>query len=117
MMGSLAALMATPCIPAPIRLGGAVPQSARAKPPRLRPGDTIGLIEPASNSDEEESLTIVEETIVAMGLKPKRAPNLLAKYGYLAGEDKARASDVNAMFADPEVRAIFAVRGGWGHAA
>jgi muramoyltetrapeptide carboxypeptidase len=113
-MTGLAALMASPVLPAPVKSTGPIPQSARIKPPRLRPGDTIGLIEPASNSDEDESITIVEETIIAMGLKPKRAPNLLAKYGYLAGEDRARASDVNAMFADPEVRAIFAVRGGWG---
>ncbi len=119
-MVSLAALMASPGLPAsalavPAKGGsGVVPQSARAKPPRLRPGDIIGLIEPASNSDEDESLILVEETIRAMGLVPKRAPNLLAKYGYLAGEDKARALDVNAMFADPSVRAIFAVRGGWG---
>jgi muramoyltetrapeptide carboxypeptidase len=116
-MAGLAALMASPALSvqkAPAERFTPIPQSQRKKPPRLRPGDTIGLIEPASNSDEDESLTIVEETITAMGLKPKRAPNLLAKYGYLAGEDKARASDVNAMFADPQVRAIFAVRGGWG---
>ncbi len=113
-MAGLAALMASPALPAVTDRPVSIPQSKRAKPPRLRPGDTIGLIEPASNSDEDESLTIVEETIIAMGLKPKRAPNLLAKYGYLAGEDRARASDVNAMFADPSVRAIFAVRGGWG---
>lgn len=106
--------MAAPALPLQAKSSVAIPQSARVKPPRLRLGDTIGLIEPASNSDEDEALTIVEETVVAMGLKPKRAPHLLAKYGYLAGEDRMRASDVNAMFADPEVRAIFAVRGGWG---
>ena len=36
------------------------------------------------------------------------------RYGYLAGTDAARAADVNAMFADPGVQAIMAVRGGWG---
>ena len=52
--------------------------------------------------------------IRAMGLNPKPAPHLMARYGYLAGKDEARAADVNAMFADRDVRAIFAVRGGWG---
>ncbi|MGB5078715.1 MAG: LD-carboxypeptidase, partial [Sphingorhabdus sp.] len=42
--------------------------------------------------------------------------HLLGRYGYLAGQDKDRAADVNAMFADSQVRAIFAVRGGWGSA-
>ncbi len=84
------------------------------KPGRLHPGDVVGLIEPASNSDEAFDLTLVEETITAMGLKPKRASHLLEKFGYLAGSDKNRAADINAMFADKEVKAIFAVRGGWG---
>ncbi len=84
------------------------------KPPRLRPGDTVGLIEPAGFTDDSFDLDVVKETIVAMGLKPKAAPHLGGRYGYLAGTDKDRAADVNAMFADPQVRAIFAVRGGWG---
>ena len=54
------------------------------------------------------------ETVRAMGLVPKPAPHLMARYGYLAGDDKARAADVNGMFADDGVRAVFAVRGGWG---
>src|SRR3546814_15248368 len=49
-----------------------------------------------------------------MGLVPKPAPHLLARYGYLAGKDDARAADINAMYADDSVRAVFAVRGGWG---
>ena len=93
----------------------AAPASAGVrKPQRIRLGDTIGLIEPASNSDDPFDLTFVEEAVVAMGLKPKRAPHLLDRYGYLAGQDKDRAADINTMFADKDVRAIFAVRGGWG---
>ncbi|RYM08893.1 LD-carboxypeptidase [Sphingobium cupriresistens] len=84
------------------------------KPPRLRAGDMVGLIEPAGFSDDAFDLDLVKETIVAMGLKPKAAPHLAGRYGYLAGTDADRAADVNAMFADPQVRAVFAVRGGWG---
>jgi muramoyltetrapeptide carboxypeptidase len=86
------------------------------KPPRLRPGDTVGLIEPAGFTDDAFDLALVIDTVRAMGLVPKPAPHLMARYGYLAGKDEARAADVNAMFADREVRAIFAVRGGWGSA-
>lgn len=88
--------------------------SAPIRPPRLRPGDTVGLVEPAGFTDDAFDLDLVKETIVAMGLKPKGAPHLAQRYGYLAGEDRARAADLNAMYADPEVRAVFAVRGGWG---
>lgn len=84
------------------------------KPPRLRPGDTVGLIEPAGFTEDKFDLALVMETIRAMGLVPKPAPHVTKRYGYLAGSDKDRAADVNAMFADPEVRGLFAVRGGWG---
>lgn len=84
------------------------------KPPRLRAGDTVGLVEPAGFTADSFDLALVMETVRAMGLVPKPAKGLQARYGYLAGEDKARAADVNAMFADDEVRAVFAVRGGWG---
>lgn len=84
------------------------------KPPRLRAGDTVGLIEPATPSDEAFDVTLAEEAMTAMGLRPKRGAHVQSRYGYFAGNDRERAADVNAMFADPEVRAIFAVRGGWG---
>jgi muramoyltetrapeptide carboxypeptidase len=89
---------------------------AHRRPLRLRAGDTVGLIEPATASDEVFQLTLVEEAVAAMGLKSKRGASVLGRHGYLANTDEKRAADVNAMFADPDVRAIFAVRGGWGSA-
>lgn len=92
----------------------AVAANTLQKPQRLRPGDTVGLIEPAGFTEDRFDLALVLETIRAMGLVPKPAPHVLKRYGYLAGNDRDRAADVNAMFADREVQAIFAVRGGWG---
>src|SRR3990170_735831 len=90
-------------------------QSVR-KPPRLRPGDTVGLIKPAGFLADEFELQMVMETVTAMGFVPKPAPQMLSRFGYLAGSDRERAADVNAMYADDSVRAVFAVRGGWGSA-
>jgi muramoyltetrapeptide carboxypeptidase len=103
--GGATALLATPA------LGNLQPTR---KPPRLKAGDTVGLIEPAGASADVYRLEDVYETIRAMGLVPKPAAHLGQKYGYLAGEDRGRAADVNAMFADDRVKAVFAVRGGWG---
>jgi muramoyltetrapeptide carboxypeptidase len=94
----------------------AAPLPARRRPPRLRPGDTVGLVEPAYFTPDAFDLDQIQATIRAMGLVPKPAPNILSRYGYLAGTDEERARAVNAMFADREVKAIFAVRGGWGSA-
>ena len=94
----------------------AVPIAARRKPPRLRPGDTVGLVEPAYFTSDAFDLAQIQATIRAMGLVPKPAANLLSRHGYLAGTDEERARALNMMFADRTVRAIFAVRGGWGSA-
>ena len=96
--------------------GMAAPLPARRKPRRLRAGDVVGLVEPASLTPDAFDLEAVMSTIRAMGLVPRPAANLLSRYGYLAGRDEERAAGINTMFADREVRAIFAVRGGWGSA-
>ena len=85
-------------------------------PPRLRPGDTVGLIEPASFSDGPMQVEAAKSMIAGMGLVPKVGRHVANRYGYLAGADQDRAADINGMFADDAVRAIFAVRGGWGSA-
>ena len=112
-LGALAAALA-----APAANGSAQTKTGPSwrKPPRLRPGDTVGLVEPAGFTDDRFDLALVSQAIAAMGLKPKPAPHLAARYGYLAGRDRDRAADLNAMYADDEVRAVFAVRGGWGSA-
>ena len=89
-------------------------QPLHRKPPRLRAGDTVGLIEPAGFTDDAFDIELIKEAIAAMGLVPKMAPHLRERHGYLAATDAVRAADVNAMYADDQVRAVFAVRGGWG---
>jgi len=88
--------------------------SRGVKPARLRPGDTVGLIHPAGATFLRQDLEIVMEALEALGLRGKLGAHALDRYGYLAGRDEDRAADVNAMFADPEIRAVLAVRGGWG---
>jgi len=84
------------------------------KPPRLKPGDTVGLINPAGATFHPDDVNIARETFEALGLKMKTGEHLLDRYGYLAGTDQARAADVNSMYADPSVHAIITLRGGWG---
>jgi len=84
------------------------------KPRRLRAGDTVGLVAPAGFVPDRFGIDELTDTVRAMGLVPRLAPNLQERYGYLAGTDASRAAALNAMFRDKDVRAIFAVRGGWG---
>jgi len=84
------------------------------KPRRLQPGQTIGLVNPAGAVFIEDEVCMVEELLANLGFRSVRGRHLLARYGYLAGNDAERAADVNAMFADSHINAILAVRGGWG---
>lgn len=83
------------------------------KPPRLKVGDTVGLISPAGFVDSQD-VAEAQKIFTALGLKVKPGRHILDRYGYLAGKDRNRARDVNAMFADKSVSAIIAMRGGWG---
>lgn len=83
-------------------------------PEKFRQGDTIGLIAPSSPVKPE----IVDrciELMQNMGYRVKLGKSVkLSYHGYLAGPDDVRAEDVNTMFADKEVKAIFCIRGGNG---
>lgn len=85
-------------------------------PKALQKGDTIGIVSPASAIFESEPYEIAQETFEAMGLKVKFGKHVNGRYGHLAGTDEERASDLNAMFKDPSVNAIIALRGGSGSA-
>jgi muramoyltetrapeptide carboxypeptidase len=49
-----------------------------------------------------------------LGYRVKLGEHVAACHGYFAGSDAERLSDLNAMLNDPRVKAIFAVRGGYG---
>ncbi|HEY2433066.1 MAG TPA: LD-carboxypeptidase [Vicinamibacterales bacterium] len=100
-----------------------VPLAARAaatpgviKPKRLAAGDTVTLVAPANATFNTVDLEIAKESLAALGFKVKVGAHLLDRHGYLAGDDKARAADINTAFADPSVAAVHAIRGGWGSA-
>ena len=102
---------------APLAL--ALPLSAAARDRKLARrislGDTVGLVAPAS-AVSASAITASQHTIRGMGLVPKLGANVARTDGYLAGTDAQRAADLNAMFADEDIAAIFAIRGGWGGA-
>lgn len=83
------------------------------KPPALKPGDTVGLVSPASPILKEH-LKWIQLQLAQQELTVKVAPHVMNQYGYLAGTDQQRASDINQMFADPTVQGMIATGGGWG---
>ncbi len=84
------------------------------KPPRLKKGDLIGLVAPASPPTAEEKKEQGIRYLEQLGYRIKLGEYVCASRGYLAGSDEERAADFNAMVRDPSVKAIFALRGGYG---
>lgn len=91
-------------------------ESPILKPPRLKTGDTVGIISPAGATFRQEDLDIVTDAVRGLGLVPQTAPHVLDRYGYLAGSDRDRAADINQFFADPSINALLPIRGDWGSA-
>ncbi|WP_237065365.1 S66 peptidase family protein [Microbulbifer guangxiensis] len=94
---------------------GAAPSTGELlRPARLRRGMTVGLVTPASNAWEDEDIRFAIDVVKSLGFRVKEGEHLYQRTQYLAGPDAARAEDFNRMFADPEVDAVFCLRGGYG---
>jgi muramoyltetrapeptide carboxypeptidase len=116
-LAGAAAVALAGCLPIePPASAAAGAQRGAVRPGRLRTGDTVGLVNPAGATWEPVHAEVAAESLGVLGFKAKRGEHLLSRRGYFAGTDEERAADLNAMFADPAVRAIHCLRGGWGSA-
>jgi len=113
-----AAAAATAVSTASLLTGGqvAVAKQQTNKPARLKAGDQVRLVAPAGALFQKVRLEIAFENMFGLGLKPTAGTHALDRHGYFAGTDADRAADVMAAFGDPDVKAIFALTGGWGAA-
>src|SRR5580698_1010179 len=85
----------------------------RIKPPALQPGDTIGIIAPASNI-KREPLEAGCGALRRIGYKPFYFDSILEEDLYFAGSADRRARELEEMFTRDDVRAIVCARGGYG---
>lgn len=83
------------------------------KPPALKKGDLIGVVAPAGavkTDDLGNGVRRLEE----LGFRVALGRSLYRSARYLAGRDEERAADLAEMFANSEVKAVVAARGGYG---
>ena len=83
------------------------------KPKALQTGDLVQIVAPASNLKAEYLLRGVAE-LTSLGLRVKYDPDILEKDRYTAGTDERRRRELTDAFTDPEVKAVWAARGGYG---
>ena len=86
---------------------------ARIKPTALQPGDTVGIVAPASDI-KPELLQAGCETLRHLGYKPFYFDSIFDRDLYFAGSVERRARELEEMFVRDEVRAVLCARGGYG---
>ena len=79
----------------------------------LRAGDVVGVAAPAGPFDRI-SFEAGVEVLRGFGLVPRFDDGLFTKTGYLAGDDARRGGELLTLLRDPDVRAVFCARGGYG---
>jgi len=89
------------------------PQPPRIKPPALQPGDTVGIVAPASNI-QRELLEAGCERLRRLGYKPFYSDSIFDQDLYFAGSVERRARELEEMFERDEVPALLCARGGYG---
>jgi len=82
-------------------------------PRALLPGATIGICSP-SGPVVKEKLENAVRAIEARGFRVQLSENVFARKGFLAGDDDTRLDELQGMFQNPNVDAVFASRGGYG---
>ncbi len=84
------------------------------KPKRLKSGDLIGVISPASSPDDLIKIENGVKYLEKLGYRVLIGKNVGKFNGYLAGTDQERVDDLHDMFKNKNVKAVFCVRGGFG---
>ncbi len=86
----------------------------RIIPDALKTGDKIAFVAPAGIIFDENDFVRMQRVMELKGFRVVFAENVKKRWGYFSGNDSERAAGVNRMFADSDVKAVIAVRGGWG---
>lgn len=91
------------------------PEAGRCgrRPRPIEPGDTIGVFAPASPI-QGPMLDAGVEHLRSLGYQVRVADDITARHRYLAGDDERRLGEWNALVDDPDVRLLWAARGGYG---
>lgn len=89
------------------------PKRQLVKPPALRPGDTVGIVAPASNLKQSD-LEAGCQALRRAGYNPVYVDSILDRDLYFAGTVARRVRELEQMFEREDVRAILCARGGYG---
>jgi muramoyltetrapeptide carboxypeptidase len=82
-------------------------------PPYLKPGDKIAIVATARKVSRSE-MDVAISTFRLWGLQVVTGPHLFGSANQYSGTDEERASDLQMMLDDRDIKAIVCARGGYG---
>jgi muramoyltetrapeptide carboxypeptidase len=85
------------------------------KPPALSPGDVIGIVAPSLPllPSWREHYEAGKGVLRSLGFQLLEGESIHREHWWSAGHPVEQAADINSMFANPEVRAIIGLTGGF----
>lgn len=86
----------------------------KIKPAALKAGDTVAISSPAGAVWDENQIEKFSDILKSFGFKVVIGKTLKEKFGYFAGSDELRATEINELFANKNIKGIFCMKGGWG---
>ena len=86
------------------------------KAKHLEQGNTIGVVSPASPSENHSEIDRAKEYLENLGYKVVIGRNVNKTKGFTAASEQERADDINEMFAREDIDAILVTQGGYGSA-
>ena len=82
-------------------------------PQTLKPNDKVAIIATARKANREDLKPAIE-LLEKWGLQPVIGSNIGLEKHQFAGSDKQRAKDLQQQLNDPEIKAIWCAKGGYG---
>jgi muramoyltetrapeptide carboxypeptidase len=83
------------------------------RPDPLKPGDGVGIFLPSSPAKEPFRSQGLQ-SLRALGFKPREVANVLSGNGFTSRPPEQTLEDLQQFFADREIKALWAGRGGYG---
>lgn len=91
-----------------------IKQKAAMAPKALRRGARLSLVAPSGSTTDRARVDASIRALEAMGFRVSAGKHCAETYGYLAGSDQDRASDLMAAFLDPDTEGVVCLKGGYG---
>lgn len=85
------------------------------RPRYLKPGDTVAIVAPAGRIPPKSDTAKIRQRFEAWGLRVRFGKHCAGRsHPYFSAPDSLRAADLQQALDDPSIRAVIALRGGYG---